>query len=431
MTAQLIAGPGYSDFHEIQEVGQGKGMGEKPCSDCHSSWEPPQIFIAAPFEVTVNASFAIYAAILNHGEPVSEHDKFDDGYPYEVQQNGLELLMEQAPLLALGTSETQSMERLEAGARKTALWSLSAGGDAGEQTLMVQHSAEAYYRHNTPQNNRYRLTTYYVVAPLMVRDIPLRVSSPLLLATPGLTTTHQLLLWSAAETLYNVTIDTSGIEGVVAGSSLDTGAEQGFTIFTGKMVTVKLNLTLAANITARLPVHWETGDGQEQVFNLTLTTTPSLRLDSERLPPRFLGRTTGLIMLGLLLVTSTLGGPMARRRWLNRQFRRAGLGPRHRIAVHKYLSLTILALGLLHGVVLVLGPFSGLGWENWGVRLWLGWLLVLIFTALAALGLYQRQYMRWRSFHEWRLIHRVLAVAGLLGTLFHGLLVGTEFIFLR
>jgi len=429
VTAQLIAGPGYSDSHEIQ----GKGAGEKPCSDCHADWEPPEIVLAAPYEVTVNASFALYATILNHGEPVFERDKFDDGYPYEAQQNRLELLMEQAPLLTLDSSGTQSVELLEAGTRGAALWSLLAGGDAGEQTLVVQHSTEVYYQHNTPQKNRYRLTSNTVAASLMVRDTPLRVSSPLLLATPGLVTIHQLTLWSAGDTLYNVTIDTSSIEGVEVIQPPGTGDR--FTISADEAVTVQLNLTLASNYmsnyTTLLPLRWETGEGEEQVFNLTLASTPAARPVPGQLPPRFLGRTMGLVMLGMLLVTSILGGPMARRRWLNRQFRRAGLGPHHRIAVHKYLSLTILAMGLLHGVVLVLGPFSGLGWECWGVRLWLGWLLVLVFAALAALGLYQRQYMRWRSFHEWRLLHRTLAVAGLLGTLIHGLLVGTDIGFLR
>ena len=129
----------------------------------------------------------------------------------------------------------------------------------------------------------------------------------------------------------------------------------------------------------------------------------------------------------MLVVVSLIGGPLGLRKRMNKIFRYLGMKPRKRIKVHCWISGAILAIGVIHGILLVRGPFSGLGLRAWGLHLWLGWLAALLFGLLGIHGLYQKKYIKWRNYKEWMLVHQVLTVAALLVVIIHGVLVGTDF----
>ena len=387
----------------------------KACDSCHKIWTPPELVLTTPREIPVNSTFAIYGTVLNHGQPLKPEDRYDDGYPHKTGGVGLaldpgELALESLPLQELG--------QLVKGEDATASWSLATGSSETEETLIMELTGTAYFSHNTPQKDTYQFRQYMASESVIVRDVPLRVSAPLMVFTADKPSTYELLLWSEGETLENVTL------GAVDSSEIDVNvAINEFRLEPGKPVTVSLDLSASQNITVLLPVQWVNEDGHVEIFNLTLASLPVPRSEQEDTFQLF-GRTAGLLCLGLLVVSAISGGYPELRQYLDDVFSQRRL---NRVQFHCWISLGLLLLGLFHGLHAVLGPYSSLGWQNWGLHLWLGWGALLLFGLLTLHGYYMIPYIRRRSPREWKIVHqRILTVAAVLVVALHAILVGTD-----
>ncbi len=388
----------------------------KACDSCHKMWTPPELVLITPREIPVNSTFAIYGTVLNHGQPLKQEDRYDDGYPHTT--GGVWLALDPGRELALESLPLQELGQLVKGEDATASWSLATGSSETEETLIMELTGTAYFSHNTPQKDTYQFRQYAASESVIVRDVPLRVSTPLVVFTAGKPSTYELQLWSEEETLENVTL------GAIDSSEIEVNFTiKEFRLEPGNSVTVSLNLSASQNMTALLPIQWVNEDGDVEIFNLTLASLPVPRSEQEDTFQLF-GRTAGLLCLVLLVVSAISGGYPKLRKYLDGVFLQRGL---NRVQFHGWISLGLVLLGLLHGLQLVLGPYSGLGWQNWGLRLWLGWGALLLFGLLTLHGYYMIPYVHRRSSSEWKIVHqRILTLVAVLVVALHAILVGTD-----
>jgi hypothetical protein len=291
---------------------------------------------------------------------------------------------------------------------KIVTWQIS-GVSSGTDALLI--TAQGI---NTHQGLSFS-DSYYPPPPITIgQSAPtVRLSKAQLFFTIGerSSETFEIIAESAAT---NITITASpNLNGVIDITSPHSIAS----VEAGQNVTVSLsfngNQPVADNGT--IDIAWVDRNGTpDSTFVSVIISEPSGANFADASLLRWTGRITGFVNLGLVSLSISLSKVKMRKK--------------RKVRLHCAVSWSLLVLSVCHGTVLLIGPYSRV---TLGQNVIMGYGSALTMGMASVLGLLQKQIARATNHSVWLWMHRVFLIVGTMLGVLHGILIGTDFAFVR
>lgn len=188
----------------------------------------------------------------------------------------------------------------------------------------------------------------------------------------------------------------------------------------GESVNIKVIPTSEEKVDGNLIAFWEE-EGIPYAMSIETYYLPTTESGEDMF--LWTGRITGLLTIGLLVLSIILGGLWNTRKLLKKMIR-----ARTRVKFHCVVSWFLLALSLYHGLVLLLEPYSKQIWNVWII---LGYISALFMGVASLSGGLMKWMVKKIGFGKWKFIHLYSTFATLALAVLHGMKLGTDLDFMR
>lgn len=288
----------------------------------------------------------------------------------------------------LSSEESQAGVIMESG-KAAATWSLSAVTE-GTANIEIDLRYDIFFKHSSGGNKD--IGTYYdsISADIPILDLSLSISpGTVILTDQGETARIEL---SADD-------DISGIE-LELPPELDGIVEVGLTrtkLPMGETAVVTITLKNETNMESEMIIRWTEGsEKKEAPLKITIVELRSGDAGGDLFLS--VGQITGIAAFILVLIGYFIGGTSFLKKKANALFKTAA----RRIRFHCALSYLVMQLAFFHIVVLIYGPYreTFLDWE-----VVLGWLAMLIMVIISINGIFQKRFIGFMGYQNWRRIH--------------------------
>lgn len=193
------------------------------------------------------------------------------------------------------------------------------------------------------------------------------------------------------------------------------------TLSAGENITLFFEAKTNQKINANVSVYWRENGEQKEIKLLVLYNPPSKAGGN---PYSLVGRYTGIASLALLIISILFGGVSNKLK----HFLNSKMGARKRIRMHCIISWALLILSLIHGAILLIGPYSNYFWDP---KIVLGDLSALSLLAISINGTFMKSIIRRIGADRWRKMHIIYSWISLVLCIVHTILIGTDFAFIR
>ncbi len=291
---------------------------------------------------------------------------------------------------------------------KTVSWQIS-GVSFGEDALLI--TAQGINRHQGLSFS----DSYYPPPPITIgQSAPaVSLSKAQLFFTIGerSSETFEIIAESAAT---NITITTApNLNSVIDITSPHSIAS----IEAGQNVTVSLSFNgkqpVADNGT--IDIAWVDRNGTPgSAFVSVMISEPSGANLADASLLRWAGRITGFVNIGLVSISIGLSKVKMRKK--------------RKVRLHCVVSWSLLGVSVCHGTVLLIGPYLSM---TLGQNVIIGYGSVLTMGIASVIGSLQKQIVKATNQAKWLWMHRLFLIVGTILGVLHGILIGTDFAFIR
>jgi len=399
------------------------GERSEGCVSCHSGWEIFPVRLQGPAEMPVDEEFEVSVVVSNPEDNGDPDDNDDDGFPYEVKDIEAELNLSGAPNVEIvGDNLTLSAPDLKPGESTTLIWHLRALSP-GEANITASVKGTAYHKHNSNNPDSYDYTVGPLELTIMVKALPVRLSSYHISANAGENRSFEVIL-TTNESISNLTFTPSPEISPYLNLSVINGTLLNGTLEKGGWIIFRLALNSPKEIHGSLLFSWVNSTNTRQNLTLSVDIISRQSFDTGGINWLSLsGRISGIAIIVLLGVSIVLGGfPPQIKKYLKK------LGKK-RIDLHCQVSYLIIGVTIFHAAVLLVGP--------WGHRLLHPQMIMgYISTALMIfLGIHGAMPVKFTNTplggKKWRSTHKLITIGVLVTGLIHGIMLGTDLAFLR
>ena len=186
-------------------------------------------------------------------------------------------------------------------------------------------------------------------------------------------------------------------------------------------VTLFFKARTNQKINTNVSIYWRENGKQEEIKLLVLYNPPAKAGGNLY---SLVGRYTGIASFALLIISMLFGGVSKKLK----HFLNSKMGARKRIRIHCIVSWAILILSLIHGVILLVGPYSNYFWNP---KVVLGDLSTVSLLAVSINGTFMKPIIRKIGTDRWRKMHIIYSWISLVLCTVHTILIGTDFAFIR
>ena len=193
------------------------------------------------------------------------------------------------------------------------------------------------------------------------------------------------------------------------------------TLYKGDHVDVTVTVVSKKALEENLTITWsESSETQQLQLLVSFAPAPLEKINYYSL----IGRILGILSLCLLIASIGLSGIHKKiRSYVNKV-----LAPKKRSRIHCYLSGILLFLSIIHGLLLLLGPYADFLTKS---EIILGYITVISMGIVSINGTFRTIIINKTGSNLWRKIHGYFSYFALMLCIIHACLIGTEFAIIR
>lgn len=189
----------------------------------------------------------------------------------------------------------------------------------------------------------------------------------------------------------------------------------------GDLVNVTLAVTSKNAFEENLTITWSEASESQQLQLFVSYIPPSAE---EVNYYSLIGRILGILSLSFLVVSIVFSGIHKR---IRSSFNKL-LKPKKRIWIHCYVSWILLCISIIHGILLLLGPYADFLTKS---EIILGYVTAVSMSIVGINGSFRTVIIKTIGPNLWRKIHGYFSYTALIFCIIHACLIGTEFEIIR
>lgn len=377
------------------------------CSSHHSGSQPsagynyvePALSFSGPEFISPNSTFNVKFLVSSLGR-------------YEILNASATVSVSGEGELSSGEQAGKTLPNIpNTGGTSAANWTLKAKNLEGMILATVNLTFTSHYQHSSSSNNDYfhSLSSSYRIS---VKSVSIQLSSTQFVFTIGerSSTAFDIMAHSP---IRNIAITESpSLNGLVEATPHSIAS-----IAAGQNVTVSLSFNGNQSIVdnGRINIVWADVNGTLDSTFVTVKVSGRQDANQADIPIlKWTGRITGIASIGLLVASASLG--------------MIKIGKERRVRLHCAISWFLLFLSSYHGIVLLIGPYSSL---MLATNMMMGYVSTIAMGIVSVNGLVEKWMTKVTSHTTWLWMHRFFIIVGIALGLAHGILMGTDFAFIR
>ena len=381
--------------------------GNNNCSLCHSGSQPsggytyvePALSFSGPAFVPPNSTFNVKFLVSSPGR-------------YEILNATATLSLSGEGELSSGEQASKTVPNIPStGGMSVANWTFKAKNFVGMILATVNLTFTSHYRHSSSSNNDYfhSISSSYRIT---VRTAAIQLSESQLVFLTGEPNSMEFDIIAHSQA-NNITLTaSSNLNGLIeiTPKSIESLAA-------GENVTVSVSFDGNQSIldNGRIDIVWADADGTLDSTFVTVKLSERQEVTQADFSIlKWTGRITGSAGLGLLFASVGLGV--------------IKIGKERRRRLHCAISWFLLVFSSYHGFVLLIGPYSSL---IFATNVMIGYASTIAMGIVSVNGLIEKWMTNVTSHTTWLWMHRVFIIVGIVLGLAHGILIGTDFAFIR
>jgi hypothetical protein len=193
------------------------------------------------------------------------------------------------------------------------------------------------------------------------------------------------------------------------------------TLYKGDIFNITVTLKSENRLEENLTITWSNTMENEQL-QLFVTYIP-LPLEEVNYYS-IVGRILGIMSLSSLIISIIFSGIHKK---LRSQINRL-INPKKRIWIHCYISWTLFFMSIIHGILLLIGPYADFITKP---EIIIGYITAILMFIAGVNGSFRKYVMRVIGSNLWRNIHGYCSYIALILCIIHACLIGTEFEIIR
>jgi len=374
-----------------------------PCSECHRrKYEyctllPEDTFSYLPSEIGKNEDVKISVEITGGGRT----------FFYKIDI--LRITLKSLNGIVEITQPTQEMHNLYPGNKVVFSWQVK-GLKNGTDTLVF-----TLYAHNPHKNSEFHDTYSYNVKVVIDDTKPPN--------NPGIEPSTWTIIMDhkRGELALHVNMEVNNIV-IEPPAGIKVQPQQLEKARPGEEIKLVFEAIENKEINDNAIIRWNE-NGEKKEIKVLIVYQPPVK--NGRSLEFTIGRYTGLFSMILLIISMLFGGVAGKKA---KEVISSLIGARNRIRAHCIISWLLLSLSLLHGVVLLLNPYSN---QFWNPKIVLGDLSFVAMLIVSINGSFMKQIVKKLGKEGWRKIHSLYSWTAFILGIIHAILIGTDFEFVR